>query len=162
MSFSMRNDNRIQYAKEAVAVLGEVLNNLGVPFAITGYSAYEALRRYRFKTFDESYPQVRSRLVNADYKGNTVTSEQIPFAHRRLVARTEKKKVLVVITDAEHIESHYRLKRAMDNVKSDGIELVGVGICTDLMSQYFDRFIQLNDLTNFGRELLSLLRDVLR
>jgi hypothetical protein len=68
----------------------------------------------------------------------------------------------VVITDADGIEGKYRLERAVANVKAEGIHLVGIGILTGAMSQYFDRFIELDDLTNFGRELLGVLRDILR
>ncbi len=161
MSWSMNHSDRIQYAKEAVAVLGEVLSNLEIPFSITGYTALERLSRYIFKTVDEPYTEVRTRLVNADYIGNTFTSEHIPFALRRLQQRHERKKILLVITDADGIESEYRLRRAIDHAKTEGIELIGIGICTNLMSNYFDLFIELDDLSHFATQLLALLRHVL-
>ena len=153
---------RMDDAKKAVAVLGEVLHKLDIPFAITGYTTEEVLARYIVKTFSESYPAVRTRMVNVRALGGTFTSEQIPFGMRQLQARSERKKILLVVTDVDGIESEYRLERAMAKVKAQGIYLAGVGINTKLMSHYFDRYIELEDLSRLGQEMLSLLRYILR
>jgi len=152
---------RMDDAKKAVAVLGEVLHKLDIPFAITGYTTEEVLARYIVKTFSESYPAVRTRMVNVRALGGTFTSEQIPFGMRQLQARSERKKILLVVTDVDAIESEYRLERAMAKVKAQGIYLAGVGIHTKLMSHYFDRYIELEDLSRLGQEMLRLLLELL-
>ncbi|MCH8296018.1 VWA domain-containing protein [Candidatus Poribacteria bacterium] len=152
---------RMDDAKKAVAVLGEVLHKLDIPFAITGYTTEEVLARYIVKTFSESYPAVRTRMVNVRALGGTFTSEQIPFGMRQLQARSERKKILLVVTDVDGIESEYRLERAMAKVKAQGIYLAGVGINTKLMSHYFDRYIELEDLSRLGQEMLRLLLELL-
>ena len=152
---------RMDDAKKAVAVLGEVLHKLDIPFAITGYTTEEVLARYIVKTFSESYPAVRTRMVNVRALGGTFTSEQIPFGMRQLQARSERKKILLVVTDVDGIESEYRLGRAMAQVKAQGIYLAGVGINTKLMSHYFDRYIELEDLSRLGQEMLRLLLELL-
>lgn len=101
-------------------------------------------------------------MVNVRALGGTFTSEQIPFGMRQLQARSERKKILLVVTDVDGIESEYRLERAMAKVKAEGIYLAGVGIQTKLMSHYFDRYIELEDLSRLGQEMLSLLLDILR
>lgn len=155
--------NRIEPAKEAVAVFGEVLNRLDISFAITAYSAgTDKLVRIPIKRFNEEYNRVKTKIAKLKIISGTYTSEQIPFAQRRLKERTERKKVLIIVSDADAIESEYRLNRAIQKLSSDGIYPVGIGISTDAMSDYFDRYIEIDDLSNFGKELLSVLRDILR
>ena len=93
---------------------------------------------------------------------DTYTAEDLPFALRRLRERSERKKILVVITDADEIESPYRLKEAILDIKDEGVEIVGIGICTSLMSQWCDRYIEVADMIGFARLMLELLRDVLK
>jgi len=60
------------------------------------------------------------------------------------------------------IESEYRLNQAMAQVKAEGIFLLGVGIQTNQMCNYFDRYVELEDLSEFSVAMLGLLREVLR
>jgi cobalamin biosynthesis protein CobT len=160
-SFSMKTSDRIQYAREAVAVLGEVLNDLNIPFAITGYTVRGALYRYLYKHFDEDYIQVRTRLVGAIERDGTYTQEHILYAVRKINEIKKRKKILIVVTDAEEVESDIRLKKAIETAKESDIELLGLGISTKTMQNYFDRFVVLENLDRFGEELLRLLRGVL-
>ena len=161
-SHSMQTADRIQYSKEAAAVLGEVLHSLGIPFAVTGYSANSSLIRYLYKRFDEDYSEAKTRLVGATSRVGTFTQEHIPYALRRLESRKERKKVLIVVTDAEEIESEARFRRAVDMAKDDGVELVGLGINTNCAAKYFHRFVELTDLNRFGEELLRILKGVIQ
>jgi len=154
--------SRITCAKSAMAHLGEVLHQLSIPFAITAYTVDGKLLRYLVKTFDEPYTAVRTRLVNLTARSGTFTSEQIPFGLRQLQGRKERKKALLVVTDVDGIESEYRLNRAMAQVKAEGIFLLGVGIQTNRMGNYFDRYVELDDPSDLSAALLRLLRDVLR
>jgi hypothetical protein len=47
-------------------------------------------------------------------------------------------------------------------VKDEGVEIVGIGICTALMSEWYDRYIEVADMARFARLLLELLRDVVK
>ena len=161
-SHSMNTSGRIRYSKEAVAVLGEVLHELRISFAITGYSTNPGIKRFLYKQFDEDYRSVRTRLVSATNRNGTYTQENIPYALRRLGPRKERKKILLIVTDAEEIESDIRFKRAVELTRDAGVELLGLGINTSFMSGYFHRFVELTDLLRFGEELLKLLRGVIQ
>jgi len=161
-SHSMNTSGRIQYSREAVAVLGEVLHELRIAFAITGYSTNPGLQRFLYKQFDEDYRSARTRLVSATNRNGTYTQENIPYALRRLEARRERKKILLIVTDAEEVESDIRFKRAVELTKDAGVDLLGLGINTSFMSGYFHRFVELTDLLRFGEELLKLLRGVIQ
>ena len=130
---------------------------------MTGYSAAGPnLQRIPYKRFDESYTEVRTRLVTMRTRVGTLTSEHIPFALRRLEKRDEKKKILIVVTDATEIESPIRLKNAILDARESGVEVIGVGIQTNLMSQWYDRFVEITYINDFARQLLELLKGVLQ
>ena len=100
--------------------------------------------------------------MSATNRNGTYTQENIPYALRRLEARRERKKILLIVTDAEEVESDIRFKRAVELTKDAGVDLLGLGINTSFMSGYFHRFVELTDLLRFGEELLKLLRGVIQ
>jgi len=101
---------------------------------------------------------VKTRLLGMTHKLGTLTSEHIPFAARRLEGRDERKKILIVITDATEIESPVRLRNAILDAQEAGIELIGVGIHTNLMSDYFGTFIEITDMNDFARQMLEMMK----
>jgi cobalamin biosynthesis protein CobT len=152
-SWSMSGRERIKEAQKAVMILGEALDKLDIPFAITGYTtAKDMLMRFLYKGFQENFRRVKTRLLKIRARYGTYTAEHVPFARRRLEKRKERKKLLIVITDSEEIESKYRLKRAIDLAKEEGIEVIGIGIQTNLMADYYDRFIEIEEIESFAKE----------
>lgn len=161
-SHSMQEGQRFHYARQAAMIVCEALSELCIRFALTGYTASQTLARYPYKDFGENWANVRTRLLHMTHRMGTYTAEHIPFALRHLRERSERKKLLIVITDATDIESLYRLKEAILDVKDEGVEIVGIGIQTDLMSQWYDRYIEVTHLSGFARTLLELLRETLK
>ena len=161
-SHSMMEFGRYIRAREAAIIMSEALDRLGITFAVTGYTAGPRLRRILYKEFDDSYAEVKTKLLDMYHRTGTFTAEHIPFAVRRLNERTERKRVLIVATDAEEIESAVRLENAILDAKEAEIEVIGVGIHTNLMSQWFTSFIEITDINDFARQLLELLRSVLQ
>lgn len=161
-SHSMIESGRYIRAREASMIMGEALDKLGITFAMAGYSTGTNLQRILYKQFDESYSEVKTRLLSMSHRAGTLTSEHIPFAVRQLEKREERKRILIVVTDATDIESPVRLKESILDAREAGIEVIGVGIQTDLMSQWYDSFIEITDMDDFARQLLELLRGVLQ
>jgi len=162
-SHSMIERGRYIKAKEAAIIMGEALDRLGITFALTGYStAGSDLQRIPYKRFHESFTETKARLVTMRTRVGTLTSEHIPFAVRRLEEREERKKILIVVTDATDIESPIRLKNAILDARESGVEVIGVGIQTNLMSHWYDRFVEITYINDFARQLLELLKSVLQ
>jgi len=145
-------------AREAAIVVCEALDSLGITFALTGYTAGGKLSRIIYKEFHECYTDVKTGLIGINHRVGTLTAEHIPFAVRRLVKRDERKKILIVVTDATEIESPLRLRNAMLDAEEAGVELIGIGILTDLMSQWFRTFIEITDMNDFARQMLELMK----
>ena len=161
-SHSMMDHARYLRAKQAAIIMGEALDILGITFAITGYTVSPGLQRILYKEFHESHTEVKTRLLDMRHRAGTFTAEHIPFAVRRLEKRNERKKILVVVTDADDIESPIRLQNAILDAREANIEVIGVGINTNCMNQYYEIFIEITDIRDFARQLLELLKSVLQ
>ena len=162
MSGSMSHDSRSIYAKQSIMLFSETLASLGINFIITGYTANEKLKRIIFKRYEENYFEVRTRLNNFESLDNTFTAEHIPFAARDLEIRKERKKVLIIITDADGIENQERLDENIELAKSAGIELICVGIQTETIELFNCRKFVVNDLNEFPRLILEEVRSILK
>ncbi len=141
-SHSMLDSGRYVRAREAAIVISEALDRLGITFALTGYTASAKLSRILYKQFGESYTDVKTRLLGMRHRMGTLTAEHIPFALRRLAKRSKRKRILIIITDADDIESPVRLENAILDAREAGIEVIGVGVHTNLMSDYYGIFIE--------------------
>ena len=161
-SHSMMDLGRHVRARQAAIIMGEALDRLGITFSVTGYTAGSRLRRILYKEFDDSYTEVKTRFLEMYHRTGTFTAEHIPFAVRRLEKRNERRKILIVVTDADDIESPVRLQNAILDAREAEIEVIGVGINTNLMSKYYDIFIEITDIRDFARRLLELLKSVLQ
>jgi len=161
-SHSMMDFDRYVRARQTAIIMGEALDILGISFAITGYTVSPRLQRILYKQFHESHKEMKARLLNMRHRTGTFTAEHIPFAVRRLEKRNERRKILIAVTDADEIESPVRLENAILDAREAGIEVIGVGINTNLMSKYYDIFIEITDIREFARQLLELLRSVLQ
>jgi hypothetical protein len=161
-SHSMMELDRYIRAQQAAVIMAEALDRLSITFELTGYSANSKLQRILYKEFDEPYSEVKTRLLNMDHRMGTFTAEHIPFAVRRLGNRSERKRILIVATDATDIESGVRFREAILDAREAEIELIGVGIHTNLMSHWFETFIEITDTRDFARGMLELLKNVLQ
>ena len=161
-SHSMMDFGRYVRARQAAIIVSEALDTLGITFAITGYTVGPRLRRILYKEFHECYTEVKARLLDMRHRAGTFTAEHIPFAVRRLEKRSERRKILIAVTDSDEIESPIRLENAILDAREANIEVIGVGINTNLMSQYYDSFIEITVISDFARQLLELLKSVLQ
>jgi cobalamin biosynthesis protein CobT len=157
-SHSMMESDRYLRAREAVIIVCEALDSLGIAFALTGYTAGGKLSRIIYKEFHERYTDVKTGLISIGHRVGTLTAEHIPFAIRRLVKRDERKKILIVLTDATEIESPLRLRNAILDAEEVGVEMIGIGINTNLMSDYFRTFIEITDMSDFARQMLEMMK----
>lgn len=137
----------------------------------------------KFKTFEERWTQpVQRRFAhvhNTDgYSGqcgydmgSTPEGCGLEFAARRLLARKEKRKILISMTDGEpggHVfsprnSSDYNAyaNQSINMVKSieaAGIDLVGVGIQHNGPARYYSNAMCINRIDEMPKQLLALLK----
>jgi len=125
-SESMRGE-KIKLAAASALVFGEVLNRLGIPFEVCGFSTStthqhgtgiyqrasqeERLTYSRwgglwvgvYKAFDEDWNTVKSRCANMqrNQRHNTYDGESVRLAAQRLLAHPERRRILFLFNDGE-------------------------------------------------------------
>jgi cobalamin biosynthesis protein CobT len=137
----------------------------------------------KFKTFDERWTQPTQRRFahvfnqlgysdNCGFKmGSTPEGCGIEFAARRLVARPEQRKIMLVMTDGEpcgHVynprgmEDYHAYQRQSEQVvkaiAAAGIDLVGIGIQHNGPEGYYPHHMTIQDVSEMPKQLLQLLK----
>jgi len=139
---------------------------LDIPFEVLGFTStgrdignrfvtrQEGVLHVIYKDFNESYRRVRHRLgrLKVDplhgvdrYGCNNCDGEAVLWASRRLYARPEKRKILIVLSDGEPaihsksirlLETH--LKQMIQLARVSGIEVYAIGLVYD-PSQFYGK-----------------------
>ena len=118
------------------------------------------LRHIVYKRADAPWRRSRDNLGLMMKEGllkENIDGEALEWAHRRMVARTEARKVLMVISDgapvddstlsvnpANYLEKHLRDVIAMVE-KRKAVELIAIGIGHDV-TRYYDRAVTITDV----------------
>ena len=118
------------------------------------------LRHIIYKSSDAPWRRVRPNLGVMMKEGllkENIDGEALEWAHRRMVARPEQRKILMVISDgapvddstlsvnpANHLEKHLRDVIAMVE-KRKAVELLAIGIGHDV-TRYYERAVTITDV----------------
>ncbi|WP_371155062.1 cobaltochelatase subunit CobT [Jannaschia sp. 2305UL9-9] len=118
------------------------------------------LRHIIYKSADAPWRRVRPNLGLMMKEGllkENIDGEALEWAHRRMLARTEARKILMVISDgapvddstlsvnpANYLEKHLRDVIAMVE-KRRAVELLAIGIGHDV-TRYYDRAVTITDV----------------
>lgn len=134
------------------------------------YSRVEALYMPILKGFDERMTtEVKNRfgwLPNSNILRNNVDGECVEIAARRLMARREKGKIMMVLSDgAPHAGGMTRtlgphLKKVVSNISKAGVKVIGIGIMSDAVRQFYPKHIILNDVKDLPTVVMKELRQL--
>lgn len=184
-SGSMRNE-RLRLAGEAAIAIGDVLTPLRIPFAVYGFSTKKATSRTsnlepyarwnslwigQYKTFDGSWEPAAQRLsvCERNLKNNTLDGESLLFGARQLLRRPEKRKILFIFNDGKPEPGdgdigrcQKYLHRVIAGIGELGIEVVGFGINSDDIAEYYPDHVIIRKLSDLTKEPLVKLDAMLR
>jgi cobalamin biosynthesis protein CobT len=183
LSGSMSGD-KIHTAKQTAAAMSEALNGLGIKFEVVGFTtgyrmpsvpssadltrynrSSETLEHHVFKGFDTNS---LCGLANIDAHRNNHDGESVLWAAKRLAARPEKRKILMVMSDGmpagavrsqEVLQSDLRMKLAQ--IEKFGIETIGFGILTDCVKHFYKDFVVVSNLRDLTTTCLTKLSKLL-
>jgi hypothetical protein len=172
LSGSMRGE-KISQTFQAMVVVAEALNRLGINFEISGF--HDEMRQY--KTFSESLNQeLRSQ---ADSMLEEVESENAQWnddgwalqqAGRSLSRQTEAEKFLLVFSDGQPVESsahsgtEYDLTQVIEGLRTElPIKLVGLGIGlgTEHVDDYYPNSVANISIEQMVARLSDLIEDMI-
>ena len=135
------------------------------------FSRIEGIYMPILKTFDERMnTQVRDRfgwLPNAGFLRNNIDGESIEIAARRLLARREEGKIMIVLSDGypacagDRGDQNAKLKEVVREVSSTGMKVVGIGIESDAVRSFYPKNLVLRDVADLPTTVIKELRHLL-
>lgn len=146
LSGSMDKNQRINKARVSTIILAEVLNKVGVPFEIIGFSEefYGECRvmSHIYRDFSETHTR-NYALANMQPLQNNRDGYSIRFAGERLAQREFKQSILIVISDGEPYAEEYNGYLAIKDVKE---------VVNKLEKKYHEKVIAFN-LSNLSNDV---------
>ena len=139
----------------------------GVGESVNTSSTYHRHRSSRidlFKDWHESFRQCKDRFGSYTASGGTPLSDGIQYALRALNERTERFRVVVVLTDGEPDYSHTPVvRRQIRLAREAGIHVIGVGIEGaeySVPALFPDNHIVVEDLQQLPKRMMAAVEGI--
>ena len=106
-------------------------------------------------------------LPNSRIMRNNIDGECIEIALRRLLSRREAGKVMIVLSDGapnaygDSYAMQIHLKQVVKDVAARGVNVVGIGIMTDSVRQFYPQNIVINNVEELPDRVIKELRHLL-
>lgn len=134
------------------------------------FSRVSPLRHYIFKSFEEPLRDATGAIgTMAKHRmHHNVDGESLLFGHERLKKRPENRRIMLVLSDGypefdgsgvQHRKSH--LADVVAHVQKEGTELIGIGIQSSAVEQFYDRYTVVKDLSDLSKGALDQLARLL-
>ncbi|MEE8110675.1 MAG: VWA domain-containing protein [bacterium] len=179
-SGSMNRKQKFLVARQAAVLCAEALGGISVPFEVIGYSTeaseavmahncghvpvfqYRHVRHSRlqhrlYKTFDDEFRSVRTRLVHIAARFNNWDEEHLAFAARRLAARPERVRVIIIISDGQPNGNVRNLIEEVEELERRGFRIIAAGIEDEYVRQIYPNHVVVRDMSQLAAELIALL-----
>ena len=122
----------LELTREACALVATAIDGIGDPFAIHGFASdgRHDVQYYRFKDFEQRLDDdVKSRLAGMKGGLSTRMGAAMRHAGRHLMQRSEKHKLLLIVTDGEPADIDERdpqylrmdTKKAAEELRQNGV-----------------------------------------
>lgn len=107
--------------------------------------------------FGES-PKFRQERFQLSAWGGTPMAEAVLVATQALLEQRNTRRLMLVLTDGYPAEPELT-RTHIATAEAEGIEVFGVGICTESVQHYFKRWITIDDVSQLPARLVALVRD---
>lgn len=163
---------RINAARTTAIILYEACCNLGIPCCVYGHSADQrgrsSLELYSYCEFDRVDKNDKYRLMNCTARCMNRDGAALLAMYKKLESRTEKNRVLLVISDGQPCASYYGGSDACADMQAivkknsrKGFKTFAAAIGSDkpaINKIYGDGFIDISNLDEMPKILLKLLK----
>lgn len=126
-----------------------------------------------FKDFDEKWGPKCIERIGAAFKDRSflrenVDGECVQIAAQRLLRQRSEGKLMLVLSDGspachtrDYVALTRHLSKSVRSAENAGIKMIGVGINTDEVRNYYTNHIVLNDVTKLPTELVEQVQRVI-
>lgn len=180
--------NKARLASQCAIAMSEALDRTSVKYEVLGFnsssgyangvprpicrgSRWEPIDMYIFKAFHERLFEAKGSLASilAFAGGNNVDGEALQYAWSRLSDRTERRKVMVVLSDgspaancdygSSHLQTH--LRSVIAALKDAKCEVIGIGILDDSVKAFYDKHVVVSSLEDLAGSAMDQIARVL-
>lgn len=153
-----------------VVALNETLTALQIEHEVLGFTSHGRLVTYVFKPYGKRVSRetmtdiMSSQQVNMHYNCD---GDSILYAAERLLNRKEDKKLLIVLSDgspcgANSGNADKYLKKVCEDIETKTpIDLVGIGVTTDVVRRYYKHHCVVNNPEDLDSVLFNVLKEFL-
>lgn len=170
------NGKKIIESRNAAMLLHSFATGLGLPTAVAGHTTSDEKVCYTVYTdFDEYNPNEKYRLAKMKAQGENRDGAAIEIMASRLLARPEKMKLMIVISDG--LPSHLLGKRKYGGIPAEqditsivakyrkkGVEIIGAAIDLDkdtIARIYGDGYLEISDLNRMSKTFINIVKSKL-
>lgn len=127
------------------------------------YDRTDTINTVVFKAFDEPLRKAKRALGNMQrmMAGSNNDGESIEVAWSRLRVRPEDRHVMLVMSDGYPVyysptgKQQAHLRDVVNKVEHDGIDIIGIGIMSDAVKQFYPKWVVLEDLDGLNKAVLD-------
>ena len=167
----------LRMAQQATIAICEAIEGSGVSNEVLGfyndgsyscagqYSRYDAQHLLVYREFGEALTQCRSAIGTMSYRsdGCNADGESVMHAFSRLDRRPETRKIMLVLSDGfprttcdfgpQHLYEH--LRGVVDIINKSGTEIMGIGIQSNAVRQFYPDWVVLNDIDDLPKIMID-------
>jgi hypothetical protein len=174
-SGSMESEDRITYARAAAIILQDFCAGLDIPFMCYGHSTSycaNTVELYSYCEFDQIDRKDKYRLMDAQARNSNRDGAALRYVERKLVARPEPTKLLILISDGQPAATGYYgdvaeqdLRQIKTDLRREGVIFVAAAIGSDrevIEDIYGDSYLDISDLRKLPVTLTQLVKKHIR
>ena len=165
MSGSMSGD-KYRHAAHSAIMLNETLAKIGVPTEVIAFTDDRQVINVVHKEFSSSIDNddlAKQFKIASQWMGGNSDGESIMWCAERLLARKEKKKIMIVLSDgypsgSGHGDIRSYTKKVIQTLEKI-VDVHGIGIQSNAVTDYYSSNSVINDSSQLENELLSVLKN---
>lgn len=177
-SGSMGGDRKYFHARCCAILFGETLGSLNIKTEIIGFSTthksgaswpenvtrHDPMHLFIYKSFNERL--VPERLGSITARNSNIDGESLLFAGMRSISYPADRRVIFVFSDGYpaggcSYNMQEDLRKTVTLCERSGVEVVGIGICSDAVKQFYPNYVIVNDAANLTGEFYQKLDTIL-
>lgn len=161
-SGSMGMDNRIEAVQRMAVLVDAFVRELHIPCLMFGHTETDGkIMIFHYRDFDSENRRDSLRFMGMEARNSNEDGQVIAYGIHRMMERTERLKVMIVISDGLPHETKHMAETIRIGRKA-GIKIIGAAIGEDaerIRHLYGgDSFLNITDLESLPKSMVSLIK----
>lgn len=157
------NGRKFVLARQAAILINEAVGNVpNVELNIYGYTDYRENVLFAYREWGKSYDKYTLGSIQAI--SGTPTAEAIQEVVSRIRQKSKSKAVLLVISDGQPNGPLSYVRKAVDEAKQQGMQVIGISVDTHLtkddLAAMYDTWIDMASIQNLVKGISTVVKNI--